>query len=408
MPSAQTLPAVVAACFVSLAGAGGAAEAIEPKEVFRKAAPSVVVVQTQAPAGKSALGSGVAVRPHFVATNCHVVQGATRIEVRNRRERASAVLAFEYPETDVCLLRVEGLTLSPAAVSERRDFQPGERVYSIGAPRGLELTLSEGLISGVHPTRSGRLLQTSAPISPGSSGGGLFDETGALIGLTTMTLKDSQNLNFAAPASAVLNLLARLDKASPHLFAFTTEIALQGTIRGGATPAPQESPVPVFRDPEQRLDFLIWQAELGRQLASTIPDFKTRDELLQTSWYESKRQGLEPALVLGVIEVMSEFQWHATAFGGSSGYMGVHPSWWVEKGSAEQRHQLFHMPLNLRLGTLLLRHYLETNRGDTYAALIDYYRQATGGVRGTLSSPQAVEFAEAVFKAQHRWTYPPR
>ena len=76
----------------------------------------------------------------------------------------------------------------------------GERVYTIGAPSGLERTLGEGLISGLRTTEEGKLIQTSAPISPGSSGGGLFDSSGHLIGVTSFLLKDAQSLNFAIVA----------------------------------------------------------------------------------------------------------------------------------------------------------------------------------------------------------------
>jgi serine protease Do len=81
---------------------------------------------------------------------------------------------------------------------------PGERVYSIGTPAGLELTMTDGLLSGKRLTSGQHFVQTSAPISPGSSGGGLFDEAGNLIGITTFRLKDSENLNLAISAEDYL------------------------------------------------------------------------------------------------------------------------------------------------------------------------------------------------------------
>ena len=80
------------------------------------------------------------------------------------------------------------------------DVKVGERVYTIGTPKGLELTLAEGIVSSKRAADGTRYVQTSAPISPGSSGGGLFDAQGNLIGITTFMLKDSQNLNFAIAA----------------------------------------------------------------------------------------------------------------------------------------------------------------------------------------------------------------
>ena len=81
-----------------------------------------------------------------------------------------------------------------------RNLAVGERVYSIGTPSGLEQTLGEGLISGLREYSGVRLVQTSAPISPGSSGGGLFDASGNLVGVTTFILREAQSLNFAIAA----------------------------------------------------------------------------------------------------------------------------------------------------------------------------------------------------------------
>jgi S1-C subfamily serine protease len=77
------------------------------------------------------------------------------------------------------------------------DLHVGEDTYSIGAPRGLERTLGQGIISGLRQIRGQRLVQTTTPISPGSSGGGLFDRSGNLVGITTFKLKESEGLNFA-------------------------------------------------------------------------------------------------------------------------------------------------------------------------------------------------------------------
>src|SRR6185369_2980916 len=80
------------------------------------------------------------------------------------------------------------------------DVKVGERVYTVGAPQGLELSLAEGIVSSKRTIDGGRFVQTSAPMSSGSSGGGLFDAYGHLVGITTSMLKNSQNLNFAIPA----------------------------------------------------------------------------------------------------------------------------------------------------------------------------------------------------------------
>jgi hypothetical protein len=91
------------------------------------------------------------------------------------------------------------LTLQAVDVRASSKLATGEHVYAIGSPEGLELTFSEGVISALRDTEGVRMIQTSAPISPGSSGGGLFDAQGNLIGITTFQLKEGQSLNFALP-----------------------------------------------------------------------------------------------------------------------------------------------------------------------------------------------------------------
>ena len=89
------------------------------------------------------------------------------------------------------------------------EVRVGQRAYAIGAPQGLELTLSEGLISSLRATTNGSIIQTTASISPGSSGGGLFDANGQLIGIVTFQSKTGQNLNFALPAHWISEMKPR-------------------------------------------------------------------------------------------------------------------------------------------------------------------------------------------------------
>lgn len=148
-------------------------------------------------------GSAVAVSDRFLLTNCHVVRDRALIVIGQGDDVRSAILSSAHPDTDRCILEVEDASRSLVPVPgirRFRDLKIGERVYSIGAPRGLERTLGEGIVSGLRTTKFGNLVQTSAPISPGSSGGGLFDAFGNLIGLTTFLLRESQAINFAIAA----------------------------------------------------------------------------------------------------------------------------------------------------------------------------------------------------------------
>lgn len=151
--------------------------------------------------GKSTIGSAVAISPRLLLTNCHVVRRATRLRlIRDAVSREARVVAG-HASSDKCIIRSDAL-LGTYVTGVRRydDLKVGERVFTVGSPRGLQHTLGDGLISGLRIIKIGRVVQTSAPISPGSSGGGLFDEVGNLVGITTFLLKDSQSLNFAIAA----------------------------------------------------------------------------------------------------------------------------------------------------------------------------------------------------------------
>jgi serine protease Do len=105
--------------------------------------------------------------------------------------------------SDRCALKIKSGALDPVpAIRPYGKLSVGERVFTVGSPRGLENTLTEGIVSGLRTRRGLSLIQISAPISAGSSGGGLFDAAGNLIGITTFGLRDTQNLNFAISAEA--------------------------------------------------------------------------------------------------------------------------------------------------------------------------------------------------------------
>jgi len=150
-----------------------------------------------------AIGSAVTVEPNQVVTNKHVIEDGVALRVKQGSKTWPATLTHLDPDHDLCRLRAEGLKAPPVPVRLSSALAVGERVYAIGAPEGLELTLSEGLISGLREFEQVRLIQTSAAISPGSSGGGLFDAQGRLVGITTYFLKEGQNLNFALPGEWV-------------------------------------------------------------------------------------------------------------------------------------------------------------------------------------------------------------
>jgi serine protease Do len=144
------------------------------------------------------LGSAVAVNPSTLLTNCHIVEGQKIIILKRKRELRVATVITGSSDRDTCVLSTLKANLNHAkGVRLYSSLEVGENVISVGSPSGLENTLGTGIISGLRQRKGQRLIQTTAEISPGSSGGGLFDLYGSLIGITTFLLKDAQALNFA-------------------------------------------------------------------------------------------------------------------------------------------------------------------------------------------------------------------
>lgn len=175
---------------------------LSPRDIYKIAAQSVVVV-IAFDRGRDAVsqGSGVVIDLNTVATNCHVVESAETAVVMFRGNPYEATAVRGSKKMDFCILDTVNLPAKVASIGKLSSVVPGQRVYSIGSPRGFELTIAEGLVSGLRQ-KDGvplSLIQTSAAISAGSSGGGLFNEFGQVIGITTFLLRDSQNINFALP-----------------------------------------------------------------------------------------------------------------------------------------------------------------------------------------------------------------
>lgn len=168
---------------------------LSAEEIYAKVSSSVVVVTSF-----DLQGSGVVVGREIVFTNCHVAKNNS-VMVAHKGKKFPALVIASNEDFDFCILKVPNLTANPAPMGPLDQVNPGQRVYTLGSPRGLELTFADGIVSAVRsiPGIPMSVIQTTAPISPGSSGGGLFDEYGRVIGITTFYRKDSQNLNFSLP-----------------------------------------------------------------------------------------------------------------------------------------------------------------------------------------------------------------
>ncbi|MBI3938699.1 MAG: trypsin-like peptidase domain-containing protein [Betaproteobacteria bacterium] len=169
-------------------------------------------------------GSGVFMRKDLLVTNCHVIARGKVFMVGHGKKRLPARLVGYDADKDLCALDVQGLNVAPARVGDAKTARVGQRVYAIGTPEGFELTLSEGLISGLREADGGRYIQTTAPLSEGSSGGGLFDSNGRLIGITSFVYSAGQNLNFAAPVDWAVDLAKKASAARSKLSANEIEL----------------------------------------------------------------------------------------------------------------------------------------------------------------------------------------
>ena len=216
-----SISALAAVALAAAAAGAPAPTASTPAQVFARAAPSVWMVQASHASPSSAdIGSGVEVGVRTLVTACHVVDGATTVKVTHDQGKTSfpvSQVTRDPGKRDLCMLTVdEDLTGAPVAVAPIAGVVVGERVYAIGAPLGLELSLTEGLVSALRPMPNEALpkIQVSATTAPGSSGGGRFDDQGRLVGLTVaIASNESETLTFACPAQWIGELPGRVVEA---------------------------------------------------------------------------------------------------------------------------------------------------------------------------------------------------
>ena len=157
--------------------------------------------------------------------------------------------------------------------------------------------------------------------------------------------------------------------------------------------ADQAPPYSSFKNPMAAAD---WLTEMSRRLTKRIPDQKERLEFLRSVHYEATRAGLDPQLVLGLIQVESGFKKYALSSVGARGYMQVMPFWIKQIGTPG--NDLFQMRTNLRYGCTILRFYLDIENGDPYRAL--------GGYNGSLGQPEYPNMVRAAWQGQ--WSYSTR
>ena len=182
----------------------------------------------------------------------------------------------------------------------------------------------------------------------------------------------------ASPLALWLPRLAHAGAQVEEPLADAVRTALAASVAEAAPPRPR------FDKLDDRLAYLKWLGAASEKLKRRKAEHHMRVEFLEAVWYESRRSGLETALVLGLIQVESGFRKYAISSVGARGYMQIMPFWVRVIGDGDVR-RLFHMQTNLRFGCVILRHYLEREKGDLFMALGRY-----NGSRGRPEYPGAV------------------
>ena len=281
---------VALAALAGLADPGVAAPVAggDLSDLSARVRPSVVeVLGTVDATGETSYGTGFVLgEPGLVVTNAHVVRGVTRVMVRTFEGALLASVEVLEADTrvDVAVLRVTGLSAAPLQPAPAEPAV-GTRVLAVGHPRGYEFTVSDGIVSARRTLASHpglELIQTTAPISPGSSGGPLVDLGGRVVGICSMTLMEGQNINFAVPVARVLPVVER---------ALAFERALSGRGPGDlADPRALAEWIRRYREQGQ----LVRAGELTRRALARHPrDLALLVEAAEVAWARDSLPELE-------------------------------------------------------------------------------------------------------------------
>jgi S1-C subfamily serine protease len=190
-----------------------------PQEIATDAFRSTVLLVMEDANGQPvSLGSGFFVRDGAVATNLHVIAGASRgyakLVTGKVKYNIEGITAVDV-ERDLVILKIDVARLQMLALGNSDAVQVGESVYTVGNPQGLEGTFSQGIVSSIRDIGTDKLLQITAPISPGSSGGPVLNAKGEAIGVSVATFRGGQNLNFAIPSNYLKSLLSTSGSPQP-------------------------------------------------------------------------------------------------------------------------------------------------------------------------------------------------
>jgi hypothetical protein len=252
--------------------------------LYKKTVNSTVTIQTD-----QGLGSGFFVAPSIIATNYHVIEGASEAYcfLNNSDEpyEIEGYLAADQ-SVDLILLKVAGV--SRQAIPFSSDVvSPGQKIYALGSPKGLPATISDGIVSGIRDFDGYKLIQMTAPISPGSSGGPVLNVQGEIIGVSVSQLESGQNLNFAIPKS-YLEILLQFKKEIPKpLYSLYSSSNISGEYENNESNYQQQDvtyEIGIFKTatPELSLDYI---AHFGEKSCFYFTYDMTQSSLLYQNIY---------------------------------------------------------------------------------------------------------------------------
>jgi serine protease Do len=191
------------------------AQSLRPEEIYQKILPSVLTLQVVNTRGERFVGSAfLALGEGIAVTSWHVISDATNVTARFSDNQPLSVLGLvdKDEKHDLALIRLDALG-HPRVQLNTNEPVVGSRAYVIGAPKGFEFSITDGLVSQIQRVDGYEQLQVSCPISGGNSGGPLINDRGEVTGITSWTKRDAQNLSFATPA----RFLTGLNPALPAL-----------------------------------------------------------------------------------------------------------------------------------------------------------------------------------------------
>jgi S1-C subfamily serine protease len=278
---------IVATAMMLGLAAPGMAQLKLPRQIAQEAFESVVLLVMQDSNGQpTSFGSGFVLRDGLVATNNHVIKGAAsgycKLVGRRVTYPIAGIIAQDTAH-DLSILAVTGIRAPGLPVGNSGEVAVGDAVYAIGNPEGLEGTFSQGVVSGIRHFGNDNLLQITAPISSGSSGGPILDSSGKIIGIAVATLKEGQTLNLAIPSSYLTELSTRISANARPL---VQRSAAEMLSTAQSTRQPDISPsIPDLRPVAERGDASA-QISLGR--AYLFGQGVPKDAAVAFKWYRKR------------------------------------------------------------------------------------------------------------------------